>query len=139
MLPFEFIVFGRPVSSQTRDKTRLRVWQAQVQQVAAKAWGDALPTEEAVHIQLTYYFDAPNGKEDMVPDSDNIVKPIREALRGVVYLHNHQVTDVVSRRRNLNSSFRIRGISPVLAAGFTRGSEFVHVKIEDAPDPSDLT
>ncbi len=89
-------------------------------------------------MKLTYYFEAPNGKEDSVPDSDNIVKPMREALAGVVYNYDYQVTDVVSRRRNLNGSFRVKGISPVLAAGFIQGVEFVHIRIEIAPDPSDL-
>jgi Holliday junction resolvase RusA-like endonuclease len=107
VLPFEFIVPGRPVSNQTKDKSRLKAWRQKVSQVAAQMWGSDLPTLSLVHIQLTHYFDVPNGKEDTVPDSDNIVKPIREALRGVVYEHDYQVTDVVSRRRNLNSSFKV--------------------------------
>lgn len=89
-------------------------------------------------LKLTYYFETLNGKEDNVPDSDNIVKPIREALVGIVYDHDYQVTDVISRRRNLNGSFRIKGMSPVLADAFIQGVEFVHVRIEVAPDPAEL-
>ncbi|NER82922.1 MAG: RusA family crossover junction endodeoxyribonuclease [Leptolyngbya sp. SIO1D8] len=141
MLSFEFILPGRPVSNQTKDKTRLKAWQANVSQVAAHLWDQEqdCPYEDYVRVQLTYYFEAPSGKEDNVPDSDNVVKPIREALTGIVYLYDYQVTDVISRRRNLNGSFRVKGISPILAEGFIQGVEFVHVKIESAPDPTDLS
>lgn len=139
MLPFEFTLPGRPVSNQTKDKTRLKAWQAKVRHVAASVWDSDCPCEESVRMKLTYYFEAPNGNEDTIPDSDNIVKPIREALVGVVYDYAYQVTDVISRRRNLNASFRVKGMSPVLADAFIQGVEFVHVRIEVAPDPADLS
>lgn len=129
---------GRPVSNQTKDKTRLRTWQDKVRQAAAAMWESDRPYDACVRMKLTYYFEAPNGREDSVPDSDNIVKPVREALVGVIYHYDYQVTDVISRRRNLDGSFRVKGISPVLAAGFVQGIEFTHVMIEVAPDPSDL-
>jgi crossover junction endodeoxyribonuclease RusA len=137
VLPYEFILTGRPVSNQTKDKQRLRDWQAIVRRGAEHQW-QREPYDGYVRIKLTYYYEAPSGKEDGIPDSDNIVKPVREALLGVIYDHDYQVTDVISRRRNLNSSFRVKGISPTLAAGFIQGVEFVHVKIEVAPDPADL-
>jgi hypothetical protein len=109
-----------------------------VRQVARVAWEGDRPYDDYVRIKLTYYFDAPTGKEDSVPDSDNIIKPIRAALAGVIYEYDYLATDIVSRRKNLNGSFRVRGMSPVLAAGFIQGVEFVHVRIEVAPDPADL-
>jgi Holliday junction resolvase RusA-like endonuclease len=36
-------------------------------------------------------------------DIDNIPKPISDALQGLVYLDDEQVTDVLCRKRNLNS------------------------------------
>lgn len=110
-----------------------------VRKVASRTWERDRPYDDYVRIKLTYYFDAPSGKEDSVPDSDNIIKPIRAALEGVIYEHDYLATDVVSRRKNLNGSFRIRGMSPILAEGFIQGVEFVHVKIEVAPDPADLS
>lgn len=138
MFLFEFIVTGRPVSHQAKDKTRLKAWQTKVRKAAASGWEQDTPHPDFVRIKLTYYFEAPNGKEDSVPDSDNIIKPIRAALAGLVYTEDYQVSDVVSRRRNLNGSFRVKGMSPVLAEGFIQGLEFIHVKLEEAPDPSDL-
>ena len=110
-----------------------------VRKVARQTWEGDHPYDDYVRIKLTYYFEAPSGKEDSVPDSDNIIKPIRAALTGVIFEHDYLATDVVSRRKNLNGSFRVRGMSPVLAEGFIQGVEFVHVKIEHAPDPSDLS
>lgn len=136
---FEFILPGRPVSNQAKDKNRRKGWQNQVRHAALRSWEQEGPHDGFVRMKLTYYFEAPNGNEDSVPDSDNIIKPIREALCEVVYHHDFQVTDVISRRRNLNGSFRVKGMSPVLAEGFVQGIEFVHIKFEEAPDPSDLS
>ena len=139
MLPFEFILPGRPVSNQTKDKSKLRAWQAKVRHVAVGKWPSDRPSDQFVRIKLTYYFEAHNGREDSVPDSDNIVKPIRAGMKNIVYDYDYQVTDVISRRRNLNGSFRVKGISLTLAEGFVQGVEFVHVRVEDAPDPTDLS
>ena len=138
MLPFEFILPGRPVSNQTKDKTRLKAWQSKVRHVASQMWEGDSPYGASVRMKLTYYFEAPSGKEDTVPDSDNIVKPIRVALVGIVYDYDYQVTDVISRRRNLSGSFRVKGMSPVLAEGFIQGVEFVHIRLDTAPDPASL-
>jgi crossover junction endodeoxyribonuclease RusA len=139
VLPFEFILPGRPISWQTKDKSKLQAWMATVQQVASQSWESDRPYDDYVRLKLTYYFDAPGGKEDSVPDSDNIIKPVRAALVGVIFEHDYLASDVISRRKNLNGSFRVRGMSPILAAGFIQGVEFVHVRIENAPDPADLS
>ena len=138
VLPCEFILPGRPVSNQTKDKSKLQAWVKRVRQAASQSWASDRPSDEFVRIRLTYYFEARSGNEDSVPDSDNIIKPVRTALVSGVYEHDYQVTDVVSRRKNLNGSFRVKGMSPLLAEGFIQGVEFVHVRIEHAPDPADL-
>lgn len=81
---------------------------------------------------------SPYGFEEGVPDSDNIVKPIRDALNGVIYVDDYQITDFISRRRRLDSWFRVKGMSPAIAEGFCSGAEFLHGKIESAPGPSEL-
>jgi crossover junction endodeoxyribonuclease RusA len=139
VLPFEFILPGRPVSFQTKDKAKLQAWMGLLQTAAATMWEGDRPYGDYVRLKLTYYFEAPSGKEDSVPDSDNIIKPVRSALAGVIFEHDYLASDVISRRKNLNSSFRVRGMSPILAEGFIQGVEFVHVRIEVAPDPADLS
>jgi Holliday junction resolvase RusA-like endonuclease len=138
LLPFEFVVTGKPVSHQTKDRKRLQIWKSNVRAVASACWGTAPPLGASLRVIITHYYDASGGNEHDVPDSDNIVKPVRDALNGLIYADDYQVTDFVSRRRSLNGSFRIKGISPVLAEGFCAGQEFLHIRIESAPDPSDL-
>lgn len=67
-------------------------------------------------------------------DVDNIVKPIQDALIGLVYFDDRQVTDVLSSKRNLNGNFVIGRISDVLAEGLSRGNEILHISVERAPN-----
>ena len=132
MIPFEFIIAGPPISQQSRNRARLQAWKRDVYQAAATRWQSVPPTDEMVKLNITYYY------ETMAPDVDNIIKPIQDALIGLVYADDRQVTDVVSRKRDLNGSFRVRGMSSVLAEGFCTGKEFIHIKVDVTPDPKDL-
>jgi len=67
-------------------------------------------------------------------DVDNIPKPISDALKGLVYLDDEQVTDVLCRKRNLNSDLRVENPSSVLAESLSRGNEFLYIVVEEAPD-----
>jgi len=138
VLPFEFIVTGKPISHQTKDKKRLQAWKAQVRDVAIACWSASQPTGDSVRVVITHYYDVIPGNEQGVPDSDNIVKPVRDALNGIIYVDDYQITDFVSRRRSLDGSFRVKGMSLVLANGFCSGEEFLHIRIETAPDPTAL-
>jgi crossover junction endodeoxyribonuclease RusA len=71
-------------------------------------------------------------------DNDNMVKPIQDALNGLVYEDDRQITDIEVRKTDINGSFRIRGMSPILAEGFIKGKEFIYICIELAPDHKDL-
>lgn len=140
MLPFEFVVIGKPVSHQAKERKRVNAWKQQVRETALYNWNQENPVGGYVQVIITHYYDAdPTGDESAVPDNDNIVKPIRDALNGLIYVDDYQITDFISRRRNLNGSFRIKGISPALAEGFSNGEEFLHIKVEPAPDPGDLS
>jgi len=130
-LPFEFIVVGKPLSKQTKDKTKLREWRSHVTQSAKLAYGRRDPIRTSVKLTLTHYYEFSASN----PDTDNIVKPFIDALSGVLWDDDRQVDDFLSRRRNLEGSYRIRRLSPVLAEGFCKGEEFIHVLIEDASFP----
>ena len=133
MQPFEFIVPGIPVSQQTRNRDRLRAWMATIKSRAARAWhSENGPTQEVVKITVVYYY-------DKIPlDADNFIKPVQDALVGVVYHDDGQVSDVTIRKTNLSGSFRVRGMSSVLAEGFCTGQEFLYIRIEAAPDHVEL-
>lgn len=67
-------------------------------------------------------------------DVDNIIKPIQDALIGLAYIDDTQVTDVLVRKRNLAGEFRIENMTPTLADGFSRGCEFLYIVVTDVPD-----
>ncbi len=129
MLLLEFVIDGPPVSQQARRRDRIRQWMEEVRSVAMQYWpAGELPTTEKVMLAITYFYDT-------VPmDVDNIPKPISDALEGLVYVNDDQVTDVVCRKRDLNSDMRITNPSSVLAEGFSRGNEFLYIVVEGAPD-----
>ena len=79
-------------------------------------------------LTITYFFDS------LAMDVDNIPKPISDALKGLAYLDDDQVTDSLCRKRNLNGNLRIENPSSVLAEGLSRGSQFLYVTVEEASD-----
>jgi crossover junction endodeoxyribonuclease RusA len=135
MLPFEFIVDGPPISHQTRNVGRLRAWQLTVRTAAVQRWPAKTPPVTArLRFTVTYYHDGVSVRID----NDNLVKPIQDALNGRVYEDDRQITDTYVRKTDLNGSFRVRGMSSVLAEGFCRGNEFLYMRIELAPSHEEL-
>lgn len=84
-------------------------------------------------LTITYFF------EGSAMDVDNIPKPISDALNGLVYMDDSQLTDVLCRKRDLNADLRVINPSPVLAEGFERGKEFLYIVVESAPDQTVIT
>lgn len=131
MLPFEFTVAGPPVSHQARNRARLQAWIATVRNEAARYWPQGQPPATGrFKITVVYYHDAATIRLD----NDNMLKPIQDALQGVVYANDAQITDTSVRKTNLDGQFTVRGMSRVLAEGFCLGVEFLYIKVEEAPD-----
>ena len=108
----------------------MRRWQEQVRTAAQAVWpvGDS-PLDYKVQIHITYYHDS-------APlDVYNMLKPIQDALCGLVYGDDRQLTDTHGHLRDLNGQYRVRGMTPAQARGFTSGEPFVHVRVE-LPSPA---
>ncbi len=133
MLPFEFTVEGPPVSQQTRRRERLPPWRAVVRAAAQDLWPVAgTPLEQELSLTITYFY------EDAPTDVDNIVKPILDSIKGLIYRDDVQITDLVSRRRPLAGPFRIDAVSPSIAEALERGREFIHVRVTEPPEEGAL-
>ncbi|MEH2154409.1 RusA family crossover junction endodeoxyribonuclease [Nostoc sp.] len=132
MTRFEFIVNGRPVSLQARKRgkgNRLQDWKKTVRQEAEKYWSSEQKTATGlVMLQITYFYDS------VQLDIDNIVKPIQDAIKGLAYVDDDQVSDLLVRKRNLSGNFRIENMTSTLAEGFASGNEFLHIVVIDAPN-----
>jgi hypothetical protein len=117
----EFIVFGTPVTSKGPAR---RFWQDRVREAGEDA-AHGLPPSAADSLVLRiayFYVDSPAG------DLDNIVKPIQDALKEIAYADDSQVVDLVaSMRRKGSTDLRMLTLTPLLASGFSGGSDFVHV------------
>jgi crossover junction endodeoxyribonuclease RusA len=128
MFPFEFTIKGPPVSHQTRNRARLQQWKTEVATAATAAWSHGAAVTDIVAVTITYYY------EGTSPDVDNIIKPIQDALIGIVFIDDDQVSDVKSRKRSIDGSFRIRGVSALVLEAFGNGDDFLHIKVDEAPD-----
>src|SRR5437762_12427655 len=90
-----------------RRKERVCQWRQEVRSVAEQYWpAGELPVTGPIMLTITYFYDS------VSMDVDNIPKPISDALKGLVYLDDEQVTDILCRKRNLNSDLRIENPCP---------------------------
>ncbi|MFP4220795.1 MAG: RusA family crossover junction endodeoxyribonuclease [Phormidium sp.] len=116
------------MSQQTRRRQRLKVWKQQVRQEAETAWPDASPPLTALlGLQVIYFY------QDHELDIDNIVKPIQDALIGLVYDDDVQITDILICKRRLDKTFRITNSSSVLEKGLAKNQEFLYILISECP------
>lgn len=135
MLPFEFVVIGVPVSYQAANRLRLADWRSLVRATAMRRWPTPqLPLVQRLKITVVYYHEGDRTRLD----NDNLLKPIQDALNGLVYVDDRQLTDTVVCKTSIDGRFFVRGISSVHVEGFIRGAEFIYVRIDDAPDHAEL-
>lgn len=133
MIPFEFIVTGSPVSLQTNNRAKLQEWKAKVGQIAAEAMPIGMSaTSEPVQVIITHYCIT------QISDLDNIIKPIVDAMKILVYVDDRQVTDLTVKRRKLKELEDFTAISPLIAEALTAALEFIYVKIDIPTEPMEL-
>lgn len=123
MVIADFYVRGTPVSSQA--KRTKAAWKAKVASQCPSSSGP--PTATDVSVAITYYHD---GAAPAV-DIDNIIKPIQDAMIGIVYLDDRQVADVRATRINTAVARLISSASPHLIAQLAIPGDFVHIVVDD--------
>lgn len=124
---FDVCVHGQPISAQSSRRDLLAQWKQQVHAVCERAWRHA-PLDGNIRLSVTYY------SERARIDGDNLLKPIQDALEGILYTNDRQVTDTESHKRNIDDAFRVRAMSQALALAFSDGRPFVHIEIWHHPD-----
>ncbi len=130
-VPFEFTVQGPPVSLQARNRARLRTWKTTVRAAAAARWNNRQPpTAESLEFCLIYFYD-----QTPIGDIDNIIKPIQDALVGLVYQDDSQITDIQCQRRESHLPFVFHQISDTLLNGFMLHDDFLFIRVTEAPNP----
>ena len=120
---FDFLIPKRPVSLQIRPRANLQAWKEYVKAEAAKTWTGKPYSETDIQLTLVYLYD-----RDPV-DTDNIVKPIQDALKGLVYDDDSLITDVESHRRSLAGTFDFTRCPSALIQGIVSSIECVYVRV----------
>ena len=126
-LPFEFAIPGTPASQQARRRERVHEWTRRVRTTAALHWDDASPLDVMVSVEILYIFDSTS------LDVDNIPKPILDALKGLVYVDDGQITDLICRKRRWDGSTDIASSSSLLRQFHRAHKEFSYIRISETP------
>jgi Holliday junction resolvase RusA-like endonuclease len=124
----EFIVEGPPVSHQTKNKRALGTWKSRVRAEAAKVWSQP-PLTGLLQCTIINFFAGP----DAPLDDDNMVKPIRDAMNGLVYADDRQIRHPHHAQMSTEGRYRIPGASRLVVDALREGKVFVYIRIEDAP------
>ncbi|MFF6808009.1 RusA family crossover junction endodeoxyribonuclease [Streptomyces sp. NPDC012616] len=132
LLPWECVILGVPASLQG-SSSRRRAWKADVSAAARKVWPAAVaPLTSSLSVTITFFH------QGSPLDVDNMLKPIQDALCGIAFVDDAQVTDVHGSLRDVNGAFKVCGLSAALAEGFVSGGPFVHIKLEESPGHEEL-
>ena len=126
----EFTVIGPPVSHQTRDKSNLAAWKAVIRAEAARRWAGRPPLRGKLKCTIFNFHEG----EDASLDDDNMVKPIRDAMNGLVYTDDSQICHSETKHICIDAPIKIRRASAILLAAYSKGDEFLYVRIDDVPD-----
>ena len=118
----DFVVRGTPRSQQARKK---KLWQKKVQ--AAAPPGLEL-LAGSLRLRIDFFFD---GSTQL--DTDNIIKPIQDALKNIVYDDDEAVIDVCARKIDLQQLPTLVATPSVLSRALTEPrSDFVFVRVASA-------
>jgi crossover junction endodeoxyribonuclease RusA len=129
LLPFEFTVRGVPVSYQSANRAALVAWQQAVRAAAAAGWGSSPAVTSRLSVIVEYLHDGTNARIDL----DNLLKPVLDALNGLVYADDGLIVTAKVKMTPLDDPIKARYASPVLLQGFSVGAPFIYVRIEVAP------
>ena len=127
-LPIEFVVPGMPVSSQSSNSKR-RMYRQAVESEATSIWQSKLPVSHFVEVEVVFCV---NRTRRNIPDIDNILKLILDALKGKVYDDDSQVSDIICRKRYFGLELGTPNASPTLITRYQNPQTFVYVRLTES-------
>jgi crossover junction endodeoxyribonuclease RusA len=130
----EFIVPGAPRSANAGNRSRRR-WREEVSR-AAREWStSADPIGQELSVRIIYFFTG-----ETALDVDNMAKPLLDALKGLVFHDDQQVSEILVRKTQLSPGLTLGGASPSLLETVEQmsqqGTGFVYIRIDPGPDHS---
>ena len=97
-----------------------------MQSAVGHAWDTEPPFVGEVMVVITYFF------KGEALDVDNLPKPILDALNGLVYADDSQITDLVCRKRDRNRDLQFENPSSVLVETLGRSEQFLYITVANA-------
>jgi len=101
-----------------------------IQSAAASHWGSKPPLGGNLKCTILNFHEGDKASLD----DDNMVKPIRDAMNGLVFLDDSQIRYSETIHIGIDEAIRIRRASAILLAAYSRGDEFLYIRIDEAPD-----
>ena len=125
---YSFSVIGAPVSSQAHKSKE--IWKTVVGEAAKTCVEKPLQIGVRVDLQIDWFSHGSRNK----PDVDNILKPILDALKGLLYVDDNQVSSVTSRHNDTDSVLHfieepIQIIEPLLSGN----KEYIYIRAYSVP------
>ena len=93
---YGFAVIGSPVSQQSSPRSKQQ-YQTAVAKAASNSVVNTIKGDERIKIEIDWFSEGSQNK----PDVDNIIKPILDALKGIVFVDDNQVDSIVARKHDI--------------------------------------
>lgn len=129
LLPFEFFIAETPralgASARSRQRwigTLRRAARRRTEELVELVWLEERP------LALSLFYFPPAAMEG---DVDNIIKPITDALVGVVYLDDRQVERIVAQKFEPDVDWSFDRPSEVLSAALDAEAPVVYIRVDD--------
>ena len=120
---------------ERRTRSKLTEWKQYVRTWASLHWGIGPPTKVAVELSVTYFHEG----DTILLDNDNMLKPIQDALNGLVYEDDRLVTLVHVKKDRIRRSFSLQGCSKLVLDGLFEGKPFIAHPSGQSTEPRVLT
>lgn len=125
----DFLLPRRPVSHQTKHSVSREAWRDYVFGRAMQAWPAKPVMNYPLKFTMVYLSDDPKPG-----DINNFVKPIQDALCGLIYADDSMILDVSAHMRLLSESNSITGLPQLLAKAIVNGESSVYIAISDSSE-----
>lgn len=134
----EFVVEGVPkaASRGRASRKRMRDCQVRVRREAERCLPEpehaSFPWTEPVRVVLVYFRKLDGAELDV----DNMAKPVLDALEGLIFPDDRLVVELVARRTDVATDFRVLRATPTLAEAIAASASFLLVRITSPLNPS---
>lgn len=126
MLPCKIVVEGTPATVQSKSHNKNQ-WKDKVTTEGKRIVSlkdNPPPVDDDIDMSIFYYF---NGNIDR--DTDNIIKPIQDALNNIVYVDDNQIKKINAESRSIYSNFDLKDVSAYLMKSFRKRKDFVSINV----------